>query len=346
MRIVALDDLTDEMILAKPLYQDIGMILLNEGAMHLPKYRDKFKKLGFDYVYIEDEISQGIEINDVVSEEMRLEGQKIVNSILAKLIKDKELYTPELRKWIEDIICEIISNQTVMINMVDLKNRDNYLYLHSVNVAVLSMLIGRALQYTAKQMHFLGVGAILHDIGMLMLPEHLRQREYERLTPGEQVIYRTHPQLGYEVLKPIYDVDAFSKLIVWRHHEQIDGDGYPCKISGSEINEMIKIVSICDMYDELTSIREKGTKMPSYQAIEYLISHAGTMFDKKILGQFLRYVAVFPLGSMVILNDGRQAIVERQNVNFPTRPVVRLLDEAQSSVDLLKEVNLVIKGFA
>lgn len=346
MRLVVLDDLTDDMVLAKPLYQDIGMILLSEGATNLTKYRDKIKKLGFEYVYVEDEISQGIQIDDVVSKEVRLEGQRMANNILGNLVKDKAINTPELRKWIEDIICEIIDNKTVMINMVDFKTRATYLYSHSVNVAVLSLLIGRTMQYTPKQLNFLGVGAILHDIGMLMLPEHLWQREYHSLTAEEQAVYRTHPQLGYEVLKPIFDVDAFSKLIVWRHHEQLDGAGYPCKISGGEINEMIKIVSICDIYDELTSIRGKGVKMPSYQAIEYLISHAGTMFDKKILAHFLRCVAIFPLGSTVVLNDGRKAIVERQNENFPTRPVIRLLDGPRASVDLLKEVNLVIQGFA
>lgn len=346
MRLVVLDDLTDDMVLAKPLYQDIGMILLSEGATNLTKYRDKIKKLGFEYVYVEDEVSQGIQIDDVVSKEVRLEGQKMANNILSNLVKDKAINTPELRKWIEDIICEIIDNKAVMINMVDFKAKDTYLYSHSVNVAVLSLLIGRTMQYTAKQLNFLGVGAILHDIGMLMLPEDLWHKEYHELSAEEQAVYRTHPQLGYEVLKSIYDVDAFSKLIVWRHHEQIDGNGYPCKINGDELNEMIKIVSICDIYDELTSIREKGVKMPSYQAIEYLISNAGVKFDKKILAKFLRCVAIFPLGSTVVLNDGRKAIVERQNENFPTRPVVRLLEGARSSVDLLKEVNVVIQGFA
>lgn len=346
MRIIAIEELTDDMVLARPVYLNIGTVLLSEGATNLLRYKVKFQQLGFQYLYVEDAVSSGITIDDVVSDKMRLDGQKIAGEVLSALSANKSINIGDLKKWVEELIGEIFSNKSIVVNLMDLKSRDAFLYHHSVNVAVLSMIIGKSFQYTQKQLIYLGAGAILHDIGMLALPKQLLLKEESDLTEEERKIYCTHPQLGYEILKSNREIDAFSKLIVWRHHEQVNGGGYPTGVSGDDLHEMVRIVSVCDAYDELTSLRKKGIKMPSYQAIEYLIANIGVKFEKKVMTHFLRYIPIFPIGSTVILNDKRRAIVEKQNENFPTRPVVRIADESGRTVDLLTEVNVVISGFA
>lgn len=343
MRIIQVEDLTDDMVLARPIFHKLGMILLNEGSNRLTRFQDKFKQMGIDHLYIEDEISKGIEIVDVVSDATRREGRKLVGELMNKLMDKKEVDMIEVQKLVVNMIDEILSNKSVIVNVTDLKNMDTYLYYHAVNVSVLSLVVGMALGYTAKQLNYLGTGAILHDIGMLALPKPLMTKAETTMTPDELNIYQTHPQVGYEMLKSLRDVDAFSKNIVWGHHEQVDGKGYPRQTAGAEIHEMVKIVSVCDAYDEMTSSRNGKVKVPSSHAIEYLIANIGKKFEKKIVANFVRHIAAFPIGSMVTLNDKRKGLVERQNEGFPTRPVVRLIDTPEPvTVDLLKEVNVVI----
>lgn len=343
MRIIRLENLRDDMILAKPLFQKNGVVLLGEGAVNLMKYQQKFAQMGISHLYVEDEESKGIKIDDVVSEETRAEGRRIIGDMMDKLTNKKQVNLTAVKQLVNTIIDELLSNKTVLVNLTDLKNIDTYLYSHAVNVSILSLIVGNALQYNSKQLSYLGAGAILHDIGLAMLPKELALKDMEQMTPAEAKLYKSHPQMGYELVRSSRDIDGFSKNIIWGHHEQVDGGGYPRKLSSDTMHEMAKIVAVCDAYDDLTSNKADGRKMPSHQAIEYLIAHAGTIFDQTIVGIFVRYIAIFPTGSLVTLNDARKGIVERQNNGFPARPVVRLLDDPTYPViDLLKEVSVAI----
>lgn len=345
MRIVQLNELTDEMTLARPVYQKLGLILLSEGTSKLMRFKEKFTQLDIHYLYVNDKISDGIEIDDVVSEETRAEGRRIVSDTMSKLMDKKQDNINGVYKIISSMIDEILSNKAVVVNLMDLKNKEMYLYYHAVNVATLSLVIGTSLGYAPKQLNYLGTGAILHDIGMAALPKPLIAKSEMDMTPEERKIYRAHPQLGYEMMRSLRDVDAFSKNIVLGHHEQVDGEGYPRKVGGSELHEMVKIVAVCDAYDTLTSLPSGGKIMPSYQAIEYLMGNIGKKFDRSIVAKFVRHVAAFPVGSIVTLNDKRKGIIERQNEGFPTRPVVRLIDTPDlAAIDLLKEVSIVIEN--
>lgn len=343
MRIIQLDELTDEMTLARPVYQKMGLILLNEGTSKLMRFKEKFAQLGIHYLYVNDKISDGIEIDDVVSEETRAEGRKIVSETMKKLLDKKQDNISQVYKIVGSMIDEILYNKAVVVNLMDLKNKDMYLYYHSVNVATLSLVIGSSLGYAPKQLNYLGTGAILHDIGMAALPKTLVAKSEMDMTPEERKVYQAHPQLGYEMTRALRDVDAFSKNIILGHHEQVDGGGYPRKIGSSELHEMAKIVAVCDAYDTMTSLPIGGKVMPSYQVIEYLMSNIGKKFDRLVVAKFIRHIAAFPAGSIITLNDKRKGIVVKQNEGFPTRPVVRLIDVPEPvTIDLLKEVSIVI----
>lgn len=342
MRIIRVEDLTDEMVLAKPIFYNYDTILLNEGVTNLLKYTAKFKQLGVNYLYVEDALSEGIEIDDIVAEQTRREGRKVVGSMMQQFIGRKQANMAEVQKLIGNLIDDILTNKSVLINIMDLKSADTYQYYHAVNVAILSLVIGQARNYNYKQLAYLGTGAILHDIGVVLLPKPLGARAESDLNGEERRLYRAHAQLGFELLKGLREVDAFSKNIVFGHHEQVDGKGYPRGLMGNQIHEMVKIVAVCDAYDELTSSLGGRKRIPSYQAIEYLKANEGTKFDPSVVEDFVARVAAFPVGSLVLLSNGARAVVVRQNKDFPARPVVRLV-ETKETVDLLKEVSLVIK---
>lgn len=342
MRIVRIEDLTDDMVLAKPIFYNFDTVLLNEGVGSLTKYAAKFVQLGVHYLYVEDALSEGIEIDDVVSDQTRREGRRIVGSMMQQFVSRKQANMDEVQKLIGNLIDDILANKSVFVNIMDLKNIDTYHYYHAVNVAILALLIGQARGYNYKQLSYLGTGAILHDIGIVLLPKTLASCAEADLSGEERRIYRAHAQLGFELLKSLREVDAFSKNIVFGHHEQVDGKGYPRGLAGDQIHDMVKIVSVCDAYDEMTSNLGQRQRLPSYQAIEYLKANEGTKFDASVVQDFVSRIAAFPVGSIVLLSNGARAIVERQNKGFPARPVVRLM-ETKETVDLLKEVSLVIK---
>lgn len=342
MRIVRVEDLTDEMVLAKPIYCNYDTVLLNEGVTNLLKYKPKFTQLGVQYLYVEDPLSEGIEIDDIVAEQTRREGRKIVGSVMQQFISRKQANMSEVQKLIGNLIDDILTNKSVFVNIMDLKSADTYHYYHAVNVSILSLVIGQARGYNYKQLSYLGTGAVLHDIGIVLLPKPISSRAESDLGSEERRIYRAHAQLGFELLKSLRDVDAFSKNIVFGHHEQVDGKGYPRGLTGDQIHEMVKIVSVCDAYDELTSSLGGRKRIPSYQAIEYLKANEGTKFDASVVEDFVSRIAAFPVGSLVLLSSGARAVVVRQNKGFPTRPVVRLAD-TKETIDLLKEVSLVVK---
>lgn len=337
MRIIELEELVDDMVLAKPVFHKMGTVLLNEGFTNLLQFKEKFKQMGIDCLYIEDEWSKGIEVHDVVADETRREGRLIVADLMKRLVEKRPFSMGQVQKLVNSMVDDVMGNRETLINVIDLKNVDTYLYCHAVNVSVLSLVIGNALGYAPKQLGYLGMGALLHDIGLLMLPKEITEKLEADMTPAEWKVYSTHSQIGYDMLRNLRDIDAFSKNIVWGHHEQVDGGGYPRKLLGGSIHEMVQIVSVCDVYDELTSSQNGRKRLPSCRAIEYLISNIGKRFDKKIVAKFIQHIAFFPTGTMVRLSDQRRGLVECQNEGAPTRPVVRLVDAPDLAVvDLAK----------
>lgn len=140
-----------------------------------------------------------------------------------------------------------------------------------------------------------------------------------------------------------------SAYVAWQHHEKFDGTGYPCGLKGKEIHEYARITALADVYDALTTNRSYREQIMPHEAIEYLRDSEGTAFDPEIAEVFLDKIAPFPVGSIVLLNNGEKAVVIRINKEFPGRPVVasiydgfgnRLLQPVER--DLKKDLTLFI----
>ena len=151
MRVIRIENLKDDMVLARPLFQKHGIVLLNEGATNLVRYKEKFKQMGIFYLYVEDDESRGIEIDDVVKQETRNEGRRVVGEMLKKLLNKQRIHINEIQDVVTSIIDDILTNKTVIVNLTDLKNTDDYLYGHAVNVSVLALIIGHAKGYSDRR---------------------------------------------------------------------------------------------------------------------------------------------------------------------------------------------------
>jgi HD-GYP domain-containing protein (c-di-GMP phosphodiesterase class II) len=346
MRLVPVEDIKPEMELAKSIYHN-NNILLNTGVKNLHRYKNRLKNIGINYVYVEDKYSTDIEVDYVIKSELREKGQRKIRSFMEDIRFSKAINVDQIKNTVSDIVEDILNNSdNIIVNMLDIKNFDDYTYEHSVNVAVYSIILGKSLNYNVRDLNKLGVGAILHDIGKILIPPDILFKE-GKLNDEEYQIVKDHSELGYDYIKGAREISPVSKAAILSHHERLDGSGYPRKKSGDELHEFAKIVAIADVYDALTSDRSYRKRWPVHEAISYIMSNSDQKFDNYFVDKFVRNLAIYPNGTMVRLSNGQKAIVKEQNTNYPTRPILRIIEDAEGNeliktMDLLNNLNIVI----
>ena len=349
MRLVNVENIQPNMELAKPINHQ-GQTLLNTGINNLHKYKKRLLDIGVNYVYINDKYSQDIELKDVVKKETRNKSKKIIKETFQGIEFNQDINITKVKDVVNDIIDDILFNsEDLMVNMVDIKSFDSYTFEHSVNVAVLSIILGKSINLPRKKLYKLGIGAILHDIGKMLIPKKVLKKT-DKLTEEEYEIIKEHPRLGYDYLKNKNEISPVSKIIILSHHERLDGTGYPKRIPKKEIHQFGKIVAITDVFDALTSDRIYRDRWPIHKAINYLMSNTDNKFDSNLVKKFIRNIAVYPNGTKVKLKNGEKAIVKEQNKNFPTRPVIKIIENNNEkketsqtqTLDLMEHFNKVI----
>jgi HD-GYP domain-containing protein (c-di-GMP phosphodiesterase class II) len=346
MRLVLTENLKEDMELAKPIYEN-GNVLLNKGVNNLYKYKRKLLELGIKHLYVEDKYSYDIEINEAIKDSTRRNGKKIVTNTFDRIKSGFiDLNTGDLKNVIEDITDELVLNEDVLLNLVSLKSTSNYTYEHSVNVSVVCIALGKMLGYSKSELFKLGMGGMLHDVGKTLIPEEILNKP-DKLTDHEYEVIQNHPELGFNYLQQIESISPLSRIVVYSHHERVDGSGYPRGLKGDEIHEFARVAAIADVFDALTSDRVYRDRWPTYKAAEYIMNHTEQLFDYQLVKKFLPQVSFYPNGSEVILSTGHRAVVRTQNVGFPTRPILRLIEDDEGNeldreLDLLKHMNIVI----
>ncbi|MFO7820323.1 MAG: HD-GYP domain-containing protein [Halanaerobacter sp.] len=349
MRLTHVKNITPEMELAKPIYDNDHNLLVNVHCTSLHKYKDRLLKLGIKHIYVEDDKSRGIEVENVVDSELKRDCQDTVQETFSNIAQDKKINTTKINKNVKDLVDQILSNQNVLVNLVDIKSTDSYTFQHSVNVATLAVILANSLNYTKKQLIKIGTGAILHDVGKLAIPEKILKKPSD-LTDEEYKIIQEHPSLGYKNTKNNQQISPLSRVIILYHHEQVDGEGYPDGLVKEDIHEFARLVSVADVFDALTSDRCYRDRWSSKKAIDFMISKSGTKFDTEFVRKFMKNIAIFPNGTTVKLNTGQKAIIAEQNNETPARPVIRIITDEEGNeledyetVDLMDKLNIIIE---
>ncbi len=347
MRIVHVKNLKPNMTLAKAIYQD-DKILLNTGCENLYKYKNKLLSLNITYIYVNDQLSTGIKANDVINDETRRKSQKLIKEIATDISYYKRINIDSVTTIVKNIITDIVNNNALLINLIKIETHDEYTFSHSINVTVLSILLGHSLGYNRRDLLKLGIGAILHDIGKLFIPKEILNKK-GKLNNEEFQIIKKHPSLGYKNIENTYAISPISRIVILAHHEKVNGSGYPKGLTGDNIHEFAKVVSITDVFDALTSDRCYRSRRPISEAVDFLISNSNTHFDRKLVQNFINHIAIYPNGLLVKLSTGENAIIKEQNSNFPSRPIVKVITDSQGHelednkvINLMKEHNVTI----
>lgn len=346
MRLVSLSMLKPEMVLAKSIYHN-DCLILKEGQTDLERYVNSLKNLGIDCIYVEDPTSNGIDIPDAISEETRVSCKRVLRQTIEDFANKTVIDMTEMSESINSIIDEILQNVDIQISLNDISASDEYTFTHSVSTTVYSLLIAIRLGYNRQMLEKLAAGALLHDIGKILLDKQVLNKE-DKLNKEEMEHIKLHTTLGYEALKKCVNLTELSRIISLYHHERMDGSGYPTGVKAGELHEFTRIVAVADVYDAMISDRCNRKKWSSNQAVNYLIEHADTKFDLKLVSVFIKQIAIYPNGSMVRLSNGSVGIVKEQNKNFPLRPIVRIIKDENGNdvkaydIDLLEILSVTI----
>ncbi len=252
----------------------------------------------------------------------------------------RSLDMPATRESVAKITDSIISNPDALLCLSALKKRDEYTYLHSLSVCILSISFGRYLELPEETLLELGFGAFLHDIGKMQIPDSVLNKP-GRLDQDEMEIMRKHPEFGIEIVDGSERIPDSSRNVIYSHHERLDGSGYIEGVSGSKINPLTHIVSVCDTYDAIISHRPYKYANSPLDATAELYRTRGRFFDADLVYKFIGFIGVYPVGSLVELNTNEVGVVI-ENTNDRLRPkLLILLDSNHERLDQPYPLDLV-----
>ncbi|MDR2608942.1 MAG: HD-GYP domain-containing protein [Treponema sp.] len=220
----------------------------------------------------------------------------------------------------------------------------------SVNAAILSALIAQELKLPNHKIMQIIIGALLHDVGMLRLPKEILDKR-GGLSETELQRMKNHPLYTHKIVAKelLYPEDV--GLIALQHHERWDGEGYPRRVSGNAIDMGARIVSVADAFEAMVSQKSYRNSMMGYQAMKNLLSDNSRRFDPDVLKAFIQTMGIYPIGSIILLNNGALARVTEVHGDAPLRPKIRVLIDEFGKVfkqddgdliDLLTEKSLFI----
>ena len=320
MRFVPVNCIKEGMVSGRKIFGKNGELLLNTGLEIQSSYIEKLKELGYIGIYVEDDLSDDIQINEVISQTLRTKAVRTVKDAFIMLENGRDIYKDYIENigdMIKEMTDEILSNKDLMVNLIDLKVFDDYTYFHSINVGVLSIIMGVAINLSHDNLCNLGLASILHDIGKVFINKNILNKP-SKLTNAEFETIKTHSFKGYEYLEKSFDMPSSSCYGVLQHHERFDGFGYPKGAKGNKISLFGKIIAIADVYDALTSKRPYRNAIEPSEAIEYIMGGCGTLFDPELVNVFTQKIAPYPIGTL-------QPEAESQNYHARERRCKTLL---------------------
>ncbi len=271
--------------------------------------------------------------------------RKLMNDVrLGKLVDAREV-----TNTVENLVDQILNEQETILGLSKLQDYDDYTYTHSLNVCIFCLAVGRALGYSKEKLANLGVGALIHDFGKMLVPIKILNKP-GRLTPDEFKIMKEHVVRGVTYIKQLSGIPPEAIQVALQHHERFSGKGYPQGLKGNEISEFGKIASVVDVYDAITSDRVYHRGMIPNKALQKIFEWRYHDFDAELVEMFIKIVGIYPLGSLVRLSDGNIAMVIEGNPHNSVRPKVLILFDSSGKpmdspvpVDLAEHTSLQIQ---
>lgn len=345
--------------LGKSVVLDDGRVLLHSGAELTEAFIRSLEAYGVDSVYVVTEAATGA--FEVVSEATRRELFNEMRSVMTEISSSftraaRSLKFPSvafrtdgLEKTVDRVVSEVLANPRAVVTLQDIRQLDEYTMLHSIEVCILSAILGNAMGLSRPELGDLALAALLHDIGKTAIPLEILNKP-ARLTPEETTIMNRHTSMGWALLRTQRGVSEEAALVALQHHERWTGPGgYPLGLSGAKIHRYARICSVVDVYDAMTADRVYRRGLSPAEALEAMTGTMREAFEPGVLKLFLECVAPFPLGLLVELSDGRRGKVVGVDQRRLDRPRIRVMLDQRGApladpheIDLAEEPSLAI----
>lgn len=238
-----------------------------------------------------------------------------------------QMPVPEIRAVVADSLHSLIEDDSALVALAGIRSYDRYLSEHSVNVCILSMVLGRDLGLDPATTLELGISAMLHDVGKVFVPSQIVGKP-GALTQEEWQQIRRHPVEGARALAGLPDLPALASTIALEHHLSADGSGYPSVPPDHKPHLLSRLVAVVDSYDALTTDRPYRARWTPKQAIAWMIYEAPERYDARLLARFAARAGLYPKGSLVRLCSGVYAVVTGGSPDHPQRPTLKIVADA------------------
>lgn len=308
--------------LAIGLFNTNGILYMNKGIILNETSINKIRNMGINTIYVEDG-SDEFTLQQVIDPSKKISIIKELNEEFINVKKEKIIKYSKIESIANYLIENInLSENAFLINNIGKLDDSLNLEIHSIDVAILSLMVGVTKNYNGPKLLNLCISALLHDIGKTFKSD------------------KEHVNIGYKLIKQTNDFSSTTAIGVLHHHERVDGKGYPEGLKGDKIYEFGKIISICDEYANLTA--NENAYLP-LEIIEKITADTNQKYDFEIYKDFTASIYCYPNGIEVSLTNGLNGKVIMQNKGFPLRPIVQVeIKSKKYFVNLLSQNSLAI----
>jgi putative nucleotidyltransferase with HDIG domain len=247
------------------------------------------------------------------------------------------LKVSEAEPLVDEISQSISRNPEAFLNLVRLKNVDDYTYMHSVAVCALMIALGKQLGLSGQSLKDAGMSGLLHDVGKMLIPGEVLNKP-GKLTDEEFNIIKDHPRKGWEILNISKGANAVVLDVCLHHHERVDGKGYPEKISGDNLTLFARMGAVCDVYDALTSNRCYKNGWEPAETIRKMAEWKDGHFDERVFHSFVKTIGIYPSGTLVKLKSGRLGVVVEQTEKSLLTPVVKIFFSTKANEPIMPQI--------
>lgn len=328
MRIVTPAKLQPGMELARDLLDKDGNLLLEKGIKLTEHYIKRLQLFGLPALYITDPLLEDLEDCFLLPEALHREAIASLSSLFRSQVSDilvsarkRERHFRRINNTV-DLLVTQVSSRSNLVNY-NICHLGDSIVNHSLNVCLLSIVIGLAAKMSSSELKELALGSLLHDIGKLCIPEHILEKPGAH-TAEETLEVRKHTEHGYNIVQLSNQVSPTAACVVQQHHERYNGSGYSSGLQAEEIHPFGRICAIADVFEAMTADRIYRPAIPRKMVIENMVTSGHRDFDLRYLQMFLHNIPVYPLGSRVKLDTGEEGYVVRNNAKASLQPVVRI----------------------
>ena len=252
------------------------------------------------------------------------EAHTIIREVMQDVRLGKNVESEKVKVVVSRMIESIFRNRDALASLTRIKEYDDYTFVHSINVCILCLTLGRHLNFHAEELQQIGIGALLHDAGKMKVPLQILNKP-GRVTEEEFFEIKKHPLYSVEVLEKAGGIPEASKQIALQHHERYNGRGYPYNLQGEDISKFGQISAIVDVYDAITSDRVYKKALSPYEGMQKIYEWAKIDFNQTLVERFIQCMGIYPVGTFTLLDTGEMGIVSSINHGKLLRPNIHLI---------------------